>query len=791
MLGLLFGTLGAFASRALGGSLALGYFFGGAVASIFRRPRARSAPSLDEFGIQRSEYGLPIVQAYGTPRAPGNVIWFGQVQKVPIYAKTENGFGVFSFLLGERKEVIGWRYYATWASSICAAPPAGIGGIDRIWLDGDLVFDTSAEADAATLEKSQAWIADGTIKLYLGGAEQPADPIHQEIEGGTVPAYRDQAYIRFHKWELSKHGNRVPNVEARVIAAGQADGAPLSDIVTDICGQVGIEAADLDVSDLTDTVAGYAIRQQGPARNALQPLMLAYHVDIAQDDVMRFLKRGERTVITGAVAETDLGAFEAGTAPPESLELTYEAERSMPRTVNVHYLDTTRQGEVSTQTAGRELTVSEAVANVDLPILLTANQAARIARIELDQLWSARKAARLTLSSEFLYLLPGDVVRVPHKGFTHDLRFQQITIGANGLIEVAAMPADLEIYKAEAAGESGGGLLAGGAAAVRLYDCRGYMLDLPALRREHGEDIAAYLAATIDEADAADFAGADLHISRDGGATWTLSGLAVAPSVIGDCDSILENASPWRWDAKNTLHVTIRNGALASASETAVLNGANLAYVGEIGGAFELIQFQTAEAAGGNVYILSGLLRGRFGTEGATAGHGPGETFVLLEEPALARVRLETTDRGAGILYKLLGPGMEIADVTAQTFTLDNINLKPWAPVHLEAERHRNGTWEMKWIRRARYDGELSDAGVPLREKWERYIVQILDGEDVKREAELRRLPNADTQPHLYYRRGEQVEDFGAVQSSVRFRVAQISEAYGPGHWSDVAEGNA
>src|SRR6266403_1466511 len=73
------------------------------------------------------------------------------------------------------------------------------------------------------------------------------------------------------------------------------------------------------------------------------------------------------------------------------------------------------------------------------------------------------------------------------------------------------------------------------------------------------------------------------------------------------------------FDEGNTVDVTILSGqTLSSAAELSVLNGTNVALLGN-----EIFQFKNAPLVSGTTYRLSGLLRGRFGTEGFT--HSVGE----------------------------------------------------------------------------------------------------------------------------------------------------------------------
>jgi hypothetical protein len=107
-------------------------------------------------------------------------------------------------------------------------------------------------------------------------------------------------------------------------------------------------------------------------------------------------------------------------------------------------------------------------------------------------------------------------------------------------------------------------------------------------------------------------------LSLDDGASYEPVGLLPAPVAMGRAVSILPAAVPAGWDRFGQVEVEVLADSmwLESCSESAVLAGGNLALIGD-----EIFQFATAEALGNRRFRLSGLLRGRRGTELAVATH--------------------------------------------------------------------------------------------------------------------------------------------------------------------------
>lgn len=211
---------------------------------------------------------------------------------------------------------------------------------------------------------------------------------------------------------------------------------------------------------------------------------------------------------------------------------------------------------------------------------------------------------------------------------------------------------------------------------------------------------------------------AALFTSQSGGVDWQDAGLTAAPAIIGHAETALAPGSARLADLRNNVDVTLLRPdlALASTDSSGLAAGVNLAVLGE-----ELIQFRTASLIEPGRYRLSGLWRGRRGTEWAMAGHVAAERFVLLEHATLLSLEVPGT---AALDIMALGLGDEtpalasVASVSAA--------LLPPAPVHLSATRQSNGDLLIRWVRRSR-DGwqwrDLIDA--PLAEQEERYRVVL------------------------------------------------------------------
>ena len=68
---------------------------------------------------------------------------------------------------------------------------------------------------------------------------------------------------------------------------------------------------------------------------------------------------------------------------------------------------------------------------------------------------------------------------------------------------------------------------------------------------------------------------------------------------------------------------------------------------------------------------------------------------------------------------------------------------------------------------------------VPLNEESEKYEIDIYNGATVVNTYN-------STNPNYTYTEAQQISDFGSSQSSIKFRVYQISSQVGRGHYSEV-----
>lgn len=231
-----------------------------------------------------------------------------------------------------------------------------------------------------------------------------------------------------------------------------------------------------------------------------------------------------------------------------------------------------------------------------------------------------------------------------------------------------------------------------------------------------------------------------------------------------------------RWDQGNVCRIKLYGGALASASEDAVLNGANALAI-EADGDWEVVQARNCVLVGDNEYELSNFLRGCLGSAHAMqAPHPVGARVVVLNDQL---TRMEIGAHEWSETLQVIAPpfgGLPTdARAAVESVTLPHAAARPWAPEHVRASRGGAGDVAISWIRCARSGGDSWGPGdVPLGELSEAYQLDILSGSVVKRSVTV-------TSPAYTYFAANQIVDFGAPPASLQLRVAQLDSGGAPG----------
>ncbi|MEG3662793.1 baseplate multidomain protein megatron [Celeribacter halophilus] len=543
---------------------------------------------------------------------------------------------------------------------------------------------------------------------------------------------------------------------------GRSTARSLADVVAEICARSGVE--EIDTSALWGVLRGYNVSDIAGARSALQPLMLAYGFEA--------IEREGKLIFRSRDGKAQLSLSEQDVAVSDELDGVFERTRApeaeVAGRVQLTFVDADGDYGARAEEASFPDEESRLVSQSELPLALTRAEGRQVVERWLAESRIARDTARFSLPPSLLPYGAGDVIAVETGEGVQSYRIDQATLGAQQLIEAVRVepevytPSDMveEIIEAKPF-----------AAPVPVYPL---FLDLPLLT---GEEVphAPHIAVTGNP-----WPGSAAVYAAPSDSGYTLNTLVPGWATIGVTQTALGAARAGLWDRGPVLRVKLVRGELASVDPLDVLNGANVAAIGDGTSAnWEVFQFANAELVAENTYDLSLRLRGQAGTDGLDGGTltptwPAGSRFVLIDT-TLRQIDLAQSARGLARHYRI-GPSNRAYDDASYAHyveAFDGIGLRPYAPVHLRATQTASGDTELCWTRRTRTDGDTwQSVEVPLGETSELYLLRVVQGGSVLREV--------TTQvPNWTYSAALKTGD--GVTGAYEIHVAQMSESFGAG----------
>ena len=536
---------------------------------------------------------------------------------------------------------------------------------------------------------------------------------------------------------------------------GRLGTATLADTIAAILTDHGFSA--FDVSAVSGDLTGYVQGDVTSARNLLEPLMAAFQVDVAEDGgTLRFRSRN-----TAVLPVRDIAVL----ADLEDEPLWSESRGHDSDFAAEAVLTSFNPALDYEQGSARSRRIDNAgsrVMRLDLNAALPAETAEAAVEALLRDNRQAQRSLRFALPPSEITLEPGDCIRLPEDAFPQapSGRFlvSRIEDGAVRQVEARAFSAAFSVF-------------AGGAEERRSNAASGaegfapevLFLDLPCHDGTAPEDSARIAALAKPWR--------PIIISASPGREgYRQRVLLDRPAMIGALAMPLISGPPGRFDRKNTILADLPFGEMSSAAELSVLNGENRLAIKAANGVWEIVAFAKAEEIAPSRWRLSSLLRGLAGTEDALAAGAPKGAPVVVLDQAVQPLGLAASERGRRLSWIAEAAGMAGAMSGPFAFEGGLRALTPLAPVHLSAERRGDGVL-FRWKRRGRVEADGWDASeIPLDEPFELYRVEVLDGETVRRVAEV-------SEPVWFYPAADELTDFPALRDHISVRVRQLGRA--------------
>jgi len=535
---------------------------------------------------------------------------------------------------------------------------------------------------------------------------------------------------------------------------GRVASQPLSRVLAEVCAAAS--PGNLQVAKAYGVVRGFAVPDTGTARSAVQALAMAHGIEVAErNGALTFLRRDARRP-----ALLDRERLVVSDDLDGTFETTRAAVAETLGRIRISFIEAEGDFGVRTAEAIFPDDTAVSVSDSDLAMVLTASEARDMAERWLAEARVARDTARFALPKSALNLGAGDTVQIGALRYRIDRMEQGDALLVEAVrvepgsyqpgTEILDLPVQLPY-----------------AAPLPVYPL---LLDLPLMT---GQEVphAPYAAVT-----AQPWPGPVAIWTSPSDDGYLLNRVLEQRAVIGVTETSLFAGPCGVWDRGPALRVRLLAGELASASVNAVLNGANVAAIGDgMSSEWEVLQFADADLVAPATYDLRMRLRGQAGTDAAAASFWPvGSRFVLLND-AVQQVDLLPSARGLSRNYRFgaASRGYEDGNVIVQERAFAGVGLRPYGVAHLRAVGVPGQTITLSWIRRTRLDGDSWESTeVPLGEDREAYRLRVRSGTLVVREINV-------TSPFWVYTPAQQVAD--GAGSVFYISVAQLSDRFGPG----------
>jgi len=666
---LVFTAVGTLLGGPIGG--AIGALAGQVVDQTIVGSSSRSGPRLKELAVTTSSYGSPIPRPYGRMRLPGSIIWSTDL----VEQSSTSGGGKGS------PSVKTYSYSASFAVALASRPIAGIG---RIWADGNLLRGAGGDLKVG-----------GTIRFYSGHGDQEVDPLIASAISGA-PAFRQTAYVVFESLHLAEFGNRIPALSFEVLAD---DGEITLTQLLEPLAEPVVAARPLP------GLAGFAY-EGGALADLLATVDAAYPLTAdAGGDALRIgaadLVPAEVPLLPEAATADDGESFGALSGTTRQREA---GSAEVPDVLRYYDLD--RDFQAGLQRADGRAQPGRGH-GIEFPGSLSAADARGLINAAAERAGWARETIAWRVAELDPALRPGSIVHVPDRA-------------GNWLIEGwewRERGVELELRRLprgparQPSADSGAVVTPPD---VPMAPTVLHAFELPWDGIGNANAPRVYAAAS---AASSGWKGAALYADHQGALT-PLGASGTRRAIIGALAAEAPASSAQIIDrASIVVELLSDDFALTSTTAELLASGVNSALVGG-----EVLQFLHAEALGDRRWRLSGLLRGRGGTEAAAqAGHLAGTRFVLLDgTPTLLDADL------VGTAQEIVALGLGDPGPVGAPIANPGLTLRPLTPVHPHARLMPDGSLALRWKRRTRGAwGWADEVEVPLGEESEAYLVGI------------------------------------------------------------------
>lgn len=584
-----------------------------------------------------------------------------------------------------------------------------------------------------------------TSDLYAGRMVEPGRVTLWAWDARPFPAFpaRGDVWADGDNWQLGHWLN------------GRLSGIAISDLIDAILADHGLPAAD--TSAVAGTLTGYVSEDPTTARAALEPLAELFGLGAHEQGGKLVFFSEARGLVRAEL--TELVVAEASPIR----ERTRLPDHELPGEVELGYRDLFLDHQSAVARAEKWSGAGGGRTALALPAVMDAGQARALLDDWLSRKWAGRETTSFALSPGRRDVAPGGLITIA--GDDREYIVTRIDDGLSRQVSARRVRRTAPAPWRPAVPPPGTGVAMLAAVPHAVF------LDLPMGPQETNPENQFRVALRARPWRS------QIVLASPETTGFGERATVTAPATLGRLAAALPSGFEGRPDRVGAVLVELFEGELASVSRLQMLNGANAAAIRSASGAWEVIQFETAEEIAPSLWRLTRLLRGQLGTGDAmVAGAGEGADFVLLGN-AVGPAGLQSSEIGLQLNWRVVPSGGDLdGTVAAQSIEVGGMRaLTPLAPVHARL-RHEGDEAVFSWIRRGRLDADSwAGTDIPLGEAQEAYLVAVgLPGLAPVRQWQV-------SEAKLTYPLAAIEADFGVVPAEIELRVRQISQAAGPG----------
>lgn len=627
----------------------------------------------------------------------------------------------------------------------------------------------------------------GAITQYNGSATQDPDPTIELVEGiGNYGAHRGLCYVVLTGFNMTKWGRTLP-LFTGVVREGAT--RTVEEALIKLVSRCGnLTASDVDAAGLDDVVRGFAVVGNNSPADVLRKFMTVHQLGAREvpsigiegsfDVKIQFYKLAEPREIE--IPDDVLGISPVGEeAKNEGVVLRGVDDSVLINSMTAKFQDSQKEYQDGSRTYNADVSDGRGTAEFSVSHAMTAAEGESLARTEFwNQYLNASEKASLDLPSSYPDVASGDVLIVNDpSGRERRIKLDEVDLGANGIVRTSGYLATKQVYGTSSFAAPSEGTGTGGVTLPPNLLNRA--VELPVLIGESGTFVAAHWGVALSSPNAS-FPGAQGYTSVDNGASWVQTQAFLGTAITGITDSALgdNDILTQYWDNINSVTVTLdsTSATLASSTDQLVLVGQdNWALIGG-----ELIGFVNVTPLGGRTYLLSRLLRGRRNTERFVGLHSSGEQFLLTTGGNFLVSDIGLSSINSTVKFRAVSAGSTVEDSADSEVTLniEGMGIQPFGPTFLPVQRTAAGdiTFFMRFRSRLGFR-VLGGIVAPILVAEEAYRITVLDGS-----AAVRNLDFVGTT--VTYTAAQQVDDFGATQSSLSVIGYQFAGTVGLGRYT-------